>query len=515
MKGGTYNYYQPTNPPTLDPQRTTSYFCMQPCSGPYSRIGLQAGPDPQLSESAEVENDLGTSAETPDGITWTIKLRKDAKFHNIAPVNGHVVDSTDVKASWTRALDAKNPNRGELDMLDATGIQTPDAETVIFKLNYPYAPFSKILAGPKYGWIPPREAAAETYDPAKTMIGSGPFILDNYTPDVALTFKRNPEWFKQGQPYVDGVRYAIIGDTSQQFAQFSGGNLEELDAIPGKDIDTLKRQNPKATFYEADSNQQHALVGQIGEPSSPWTDVRVRHAVSMLIDRAAIGASVYANHSAPTAVLPPKFGRWTLKYQDLDSTLASYYKFDAGAAKNLLTQAGVSANTFAKLMYAGNGYVQPYSTLAEAVNNMLNTGGLKTSLINIDYNSEYVAGGKGVHYGAFNKDTLVFALAGDGYVDVDQIMFAFYNSKSTRKNTPINDPTFDAQQIKARSILNDGERLKAYMDLQKYLVDKMYFVAGWPEEPRYRLVQPWVKNYSFWANYSFFTDSYTKLWVQK
>jgi peptide/nickel transport system substrate-binding protein len=516
VKGGTYNFYQPTNPPTLDPQRTTSYFTMQPASAPYSRIfALQAGPDPQLSESAEVENDLGISAESADAITWTVKLRKDAKFHNIAPVNGHLVDSTDIKASWTRALDAKNPNRGELDMLDASGIETPAADTVVFKLNYPYAPFPKILAGPKYGWILPREAAAETYDPAKIMIGSGPFLLDNYTPDVALTFKRNPDWFGQPKPYVDGARYAIITDTSQQYAQFSGGNLEELDAIPGKDIDTLRKQNPKATFFAADSNQQHALVGQIGDPSSPWGDVRVRHAISMLIDRAAIGSSIYAGHSAPTAVLPPKFGKWTLKFQDLDSTLASYYKYDAGAAKNLLTQAGVGPTTFSKLMFAGNGYAAPYGTLAEAVNNMLNTAGLKTSLVNIDYNSEYVAGGKGVHYGNFNKDTLVFALAGDGYVDVDQIMFAFYNSKSTRRNTPINDPTFDAQQIKARSIINDGERLKAYIELQKYLVDKMYFVAGWPEEPRYRLVQPWVKNYSFWANYSFFTDSYAKLWIQK
>jgi hypothetical protein len=46
-------------------------------------------------------------------------------------------------------------------------------------------------------------------------------------------------------------------------------------------------------------------------------------------------------------------------------------------------------------------------------------------------------------------------------------------------------------------------------------MDKIYFVAGWPEEPRYRLVQPSVQNYAFWANYSFFTDSYAKLWLKR
>jgi peptide/nickel transport system substrate-binding protein len=516
VKGGVYNFYQPTNPPTLDPQRTTSYFTMQPASASYSRVfALKAGSDPQLSESAETEPDIGLSAESPDGQTWTVKLRTDAKFQNVAPLNGRPLDVTDIKQSWVRALDKANPNVGELDMVDPTQIQSPSADTIVFTLHYPYAAFPKILAGPKYGWILPREAVSGAIDPAKVMIGSGPFILDNYTPDVALTFKRNPDWFQQGRPYLDGVRYAIITDTATQLAQFAGGNLDELDSIAGTNIDTAKKQSPKATFFAADSNQQNALVGQMGDPSSPWVDVRVRHAISMMIDRNAISSSVFSGHAAPTGLLPPKFGKWALKAQDLDQNTAQYYKFDPATAKKMLSDAGAGGSPFSKVIYTSNGYVEPYSTLAETVNSMLNGQGIKTNLINVDYNKDYVAGGKGIHYGNFDKDALVFALAGDGYVDVDQILFAFYNSKSTRLNTPINDPNLDAMQTKARPILNDDERLKAYLDIQRYLADKMYFIAGWPEEPRYRLVQPWVKNYLFWANYSFFTDSYSRLWLQK
>src|SRR5579875_1751558 len=54
VRGGTMNFYQPTNAPTLDPQRTTSYFTMQPCGAVYSRLfDLKVGPDPTISESAE------------------------------------------------------------------------------------------------------------------------------------------------------------------------------------------------------------------------------------------------------------------------------------------------------------------------------------------------------------------------------------------------------------------------------------------------------------------------------
>ena len=87
--------------------------------------------------------------------------------------------------------------------------QTPDEDTVVFKLKDPYASFSKLLASRSYAWIFPREAVV-AYDPAKTIIGTGPFIWDTYTPDVAFTYKKNPDWFEKGKPYVDGVKVSIV-----------------------------------------------------------------------------------------------------------------------------------------------------------------------------------------------------------------------------------------------------------------------------------------------------------------
>ena len=97
-----------------------------------------------------LENDLAISAESPDALTWTVKLRPDAKFHNVAPVNGHAFEAEDVKASFTRALDPKDPSSGSLDMLDPSRIETPAADTIVFKLKYPYAAFPSILAVPLY-----------------------------------------------------------------------------------------------------------------------------------------------------------------------------------------------------------------------------------------------------------------------------------------------------------------------------------------------------------------------------
>src|SRR2546423_818219 len=94
---------------------------------------------------------------------------------------------------------------GTLFLREATNPPTP--ATVVFKLKYPYALCQSTLASATYGWILPREANAGTYDPAKQIIGSGPFIAGDFTPAVSFSFKRNPDWYAKGRPYVEGLQW--------------------------------------------------------------------------------------------------------------------------------------------------------------------------------------------------------------------------------------------------------------------------------------------------------------------
>jgi peptide/nickel transport system substrate-binding protein len=188
--GGTYNTYLPRDPTNIDPQVVSNtpgeQIARMAMSRPFRfQTGTRSGPLPNLVDDGSIEGDLALSAESPDAITWTLKLRPDAKFQNIPPVNGHAVEAEDIKATYVRALKIPtNPSRGAMGMIDPNQIQTPDNHTVVFKLNYPYAPFNRTLTSPVYSWIFPREALAGSYDPGKTMIGSGPFMMTSYTPKV-------------------------------------------------------------------------------------------------------------------------------------------------------------------------------------------------------------------------------------------------------------------------------------------------------------------------------------------
>jgi peptide/nickel transport system substrate-binding protein len=512
QRGGTLSYYLIGNPPSLDPQRTTAAPTFRTVGGVYSRLfRFQTAHEPAVAESKEPEADLAISAESPDGQTWTLKLRPNAKFHDIPPVNGHTVEAEDVRTSYLRALDPKNPNGGSLDMLDPDGIQTPTSDTVVFRLKYPFAALPSMLAVPLYGWILPREAANGAYDPAKQVIGSGPFILESYTPDVAIAYKRNPNWFEPGRPYIDGVRMAIITDAPRVIAQFGAGGLDQMEPA-ANDLDSVKHDTPSAEVYTGSASAMNPLVGQIGDPASPWADIRVRRGLSMVFDRAAIGASVLGGKSQPQALLPAALGKWGLRPADLDKSLADVYSYSPAAGKKLLADAGASNLSF-KFVYTPNGYAQPYGSLGETLSSMLNMAGVKSNLAAVDYNTEYIAGGKGYRAGNFPKDTLVLGAISGGYTVIDEIMFAYYHSKSSKRFNQLSDPSLDGMIEKARSTLDQAQRLKSYQDVQKYLIDKSYYVTGWPWQPAWTLVQPRVRNYSHATSYAFFTESYSKVWL--
>src|SRR5260370_41613298 len=69
---------------------------------------IKISTDPRTALNLEPENNLATSIESPDGLTWTIKLRPDAVFHSVPPVNGHPITSEDVKASFQRQFATPN-----------------------------------------------------------------------------------------------------------------------------------------------------------------------------------------------------------------------------------------------------------------------------------------------------------------------------------------------------------------------------------------------------------------------
>ena len=513
--GGTYNGVTGTGG-TLDPQVISRPPGDLLASGVMSRLfRYKVGPTAATITNHDVEPDLAISAESPDATTWTFKLRPDARFQNTPPVNGHAVEAEDVKATIVRALSLpQNPNRGAMAMIDPNQIQTPSTDTVVLKLNYAYAPFEKIVASPQYAWIFPREALAGAYDPSKVMIGSGPFTLQSVNPDVAFVLKKNPGWFQPGQPYIDGVNQAVIADTSQLLAQFSSGHLDEASVLPN-DIDTMKRQNPKATVLKLPPASIGTLFFPLGDPSSTFQDIRVRQGLSMAIDYDSIGKSVFNGDFTRCLFVSPSLGKWSLSFDKLDPATAQYYKYNPSEAKKLLDAAGATSKTF-KFAFISSG-VSPaqawVTTEGSAISNMFQAVGMKLEQVPLDFTKDYIDAGRGYRQGYFDKDTMFFFNA-QTFNEVDEEIYNYFGSKSTQSGEHLQDSDLDGMIAKARTIVDENQRLQAYLDIQKYMASKVYtLVLG--GGPNYTMIQPRVQNYNVSTAYTGMVETDAKLWLKQ
>ena len=228
-----------------------------------------------------VEPDLAQRWETPDETTYIFHLRQGVKWHNKPPVNGRELVAEDVKFSYDRFLTEKgNADRYILELVDR--IEVVDRYTVKFLLKEPYVWLIDVLANPRSMWILAPEVLEKYGDFKKveSAIGTGPFLLERYEPNVKTVFKRNPDYYREGQPYVDGVEWLVLDDPSTGLAMYRTG---QIDCAPGgnwtvrqQDLDSLKQSHPHLRYVDWQSLVTQAIYLRTDQP--PFIDVRVRRA---------------------------------------------------------------------------------------------------------------------------------------------------------------------------------------------------------------------------------------------
>jgi ABC-type transport system substrate-binding protein len=502
VKGGTLNWYLSGNPPNLDPTQNVSTLSITPASAVYSRLfRYKASFDVLQSLNLETDPDVATSAESPDAVTWTIKLRPNAKFHNIAPVNGHPVEAEDVKQSFLKATAPAAVNASNLGYVDPNQIQTPDKQTVVFKLNYPFSLFPASGLASRFAWIFPREVSGGSVDPAKQMIGSGPWILDSITPDVAEVYKRNPDYYMSGQPAIDSVRVAILPDPNARLAQFSGGHTDYLMNPLVNDVPQIKQQNPKADAIHLINNANGIMYYNLAQGSgSPFLDIRLRQAMDLMVDRDAYAkASGFApGEYVQTFTVAPAIGKWAAMLEDYPPDTQQWYKYDPQKAKQLFDAAGGSKINM-KLMYAAGSPADPQlGVQAQTVFSMLSQlPWASFTYVTVDYQREWINGGKGYGYpgGGVPADTMAWWGPGAVGPTVDEYVFNFYHSKGAGNMSHLNDPQLDGLIGKARATLKEDDQVAAYKEVQRYIAGQCYTMLGNVNGEGYTFISPRGQNY--------------------
>ena len=179
-------------PVHFDPHLTVSFKTHTTLSFVYNKlVRHKVGADVQPG-TFTVEPDLAERWEALDDTTYVFSLRQGVKWHNKPPLNGRELVAEDVKFSYDRFLTEKgNPERHLLESVER--VEVVDRYTVKFLLKEPFVWLTDILANAMCMWVIAPEVVEKYGDlkKAETAIGTGPFLLERYEPNVKSVFKRN------------------------------------------------------------------------------------------------------------------------------------------------------------------------------------------------------------------------------------------------------------------------------------------------------------------------------------
>ncbi len=281
-----------------------------------------------------------------DGKTFTFHLRHNGKWQsnaNFKPTRGFNAD--DVIFSFERQWKDSNPyhkvtgggydyfnDMSMPDLLDS--ITKVDDYTVKFVLKKPQAPFLANLAM-DFATIQSKEYADALTKLGKPElidqdpIGTGPFELVQYVRDATIRYKRFDGYWG-AKPKLDVLVYSINKDPAVRLAKLRAGECQiSFGPLPA-DLPTIKADKNLVLASQPGLNIGYLAFNNL---KAPFTDVRVRRAINMAIDKKAILDAVYQGSGLPAKnLIPPTMWSYNNKVED--------FKFDPAAAKKLLAEAG-------------------------------------------------------------------------------------------------------------------------------------------------------------------------------
>ena len=316
------------------------------------------------------------------------------------PTSGRQINADDVVFSWEKYKQL-NPNssamafQGGSSQSPVESISATDAETIVVKLALPDASIIPMFSAYDLFYIQPTEADGG-FDPRQTVRGHGLYILDEYVPSSHFNWERNPDFYIKDHPFPEKVEVPIVSDYAQRLAQFKAGNIY-TDILEGvqEDIVVTKKDVPDTLLLQENNypTTSTAMTTFGWEAGVPYLDVRVRQALSMMIDREAIidvldNRANFEKEGLDTSIrrISAVPGGWTRYWLDPTDEAsfgpeAKYLNYNVEEAKALMSAAGYPDGLEFDLYQGPPGrYGTAYERQVELYDGMFRNAGQKSKL---------------------------------------------------------------------------------------------------------------------------------------
>ncbi len=413
-------------------------------------------------------------------------LRGGVKWHDGKPFTSQDVKYTfDMVRGAPEAKGKLRVNPRKLWYENVEAIEAPDPLTVVFRLKHPQPALLLMLAS---GYSPVYPAHVPVAEFKTKCVGTGPFRLKEHKPGEYVEFEKNPDYFVKGRPYLNGIRYVIIKDRSTQVAALEGGRLD-LGPIGGwtkTNAETLKQNKPQLVVIRTSNNVNDNILVNFKRP--PFTDGRVRRAISLALDRSAYIQGPRQGDSIPGgAMLPRPEGLWGLPPAELAKLPGTGDPAKQKAeAQKLLAEAGFGPNNPLKVVVSTR-TLALYVDVASWMVDQLKQVGLDATLEQIE---------TGVWHPKMTRRDFQVALnlTGIGIDDPDANFSENFKCGSPRNYSDYCSEEIDRLIAEQSQILDTSKRRKLVQEIDKKLqLDGARPILGW--NAQWTVMWPHVKNF--------------------
>ena len=309
--GGVLRRANDENPPSASLHEEGSNIVTTPFVPVFNNL-VTFDSTKSISKPDQLVPDLATSwSWSADNKTLTFKLRRGVKWHDGKPFS-----AADVKCTWDTVSGKrdggwrKSPRKAWYANLQEIVVDADDQ--VSFKLGRPQPSFLGFFAA---GWSVVYPCHIDGRQMRQKPIGTGPFMVSSFEPGKMIRLVKNPNYFKPGRPYLDGIEMPIIPSPSTRNLAFVAGDTD-LYTPSATLLAEVKAKRADAICEVGLSYAYTQLI--INRTVAPFNDVRVRRAMALAIDREAVikvkGAGL---DRLGGELMPPPEGAWGLDKAEL------------------------------------------------------------------------------------------------------------------------------------------------------------------------------------------------------
>src|SRR5438552_6000532 len=276
--GGTLRMYHFDSPASLSLHEEVTFAALGPAMGLFNNLVMF---DQHIAQAsfASIVPDLASEWSWDSSKTeLRFRLNDGVKWHDGKPFTAN-----DVKCTWDTLLGKANekfrlnPRKAWYQNLEEVTVKS-DLD-VAFRLKRPQPSFIALLAS---GWSPVYPCHISPREMRSQPIGTGPFKLVEFKPNEGIKVARNPDYWKKDRPYLDGIAYTIVPNTSTRMLGFIAGKFDIISLQPPLLKDVRSQASEAICELVPDNAARNLILTRAGPPSD---NPELRRAMERSLDR--------------------------------------------------------------------------------------------------------------------------------------------------------------------------------------------------------------------------------------